>query len=157
MTPNEKRARLVMDLVKLGSGAGVIEKAEAARRVVAAFLPDEAPAVYDRLLNSEHYVLRETYDQQGEEMERIRALLIEAREKINDLQNEAAAFREESTARLAKIADLTSAVEHRDRRIAEITHEKNELTATVEAYRKGWEIDRDKIRSMVAIAEGVEG
>jgi chromosome segregation ATPase len=135
MTTEEKRVRLVGELTLLGSGAGAISKANAASRIAEALMPDEA----------QQDVPRSIFENTLDEMERVRARLTEARgeatarlAKIEELTNDLAISRalthdqDERDALKRKIAELTSAVEHRDRRIAEITHEKNEMAAKID-------------------------
>lgn len=136
MSTNEKRARLVMDLAYLGSGAGVIEKSEAARRIAEAVFPDEEPLAK---------ALGAWSDAPGTPADPGRAL---------EDQEERRALR-------TKIAELTSAVEYRDRRIAEITHEKNELIAERDTAREraeGWKdlhaVARAKIEDAEAVLNG---
>lgn len=74
MTPNAKRARLVMNLMQL-TGKSITNATAAAGRIAEALFPDEAPAVYDQTLAGK-YVLREAHEATLDELERVRALLI---------------------------------------------------------------------------------
>ncbi len=95
MTPNEKRARITSWLIALGSGAGVIEKTNAAGAIAELLVPDPDPV---------------------------------GPSPVCDVPKVCAGLH-------AEIADLTSAVEYRDRRIAELTHERNELDLALAAIR----------------------